>query len=138
LRKIIGETFSALNDTALRISVISFGFRYGVPPESDLVFDVRFLPNPNYVPEFKALSGKSARVARYVRSFPQTSEFLKRVQELLKFLLPHFVAEGKTYLTITFGCTGGRHRSVMMAQEIAEFLERNGYPVRVAHRDIDK
>ena len=138
LRKMIGETFLSMNDTALRISVISFGFRYGVPPESDLVFDVRFLPNPNYVPEFKALSGKSARVARYVRSFPQTGEFLKRVEELLAFLLPHFVAEGKTYLTITFGCTGGRHRSVMMAQEIAEILQRNGYPVRIAHRDIDK
>ncbi|MGO9243079.1 MAG: RNase adapter RapZ [Bryobacteraceae bacterium] len=138
LRKIIAETFSAQLDAALRISVISFGFRYGVPPESDLVFDVRFLPNPNYVPEFKALSGKSARVARYVRSFPQTNEFLKRLEELLTFLLPHFVTEGKTYLTITFGCTGGRHRSVMMAQEIAQFLERNGYPVRIAHRDIDK
>ena len=80
LRKMVGETFSAIHDTALRVAVTSFGFRHGVPPESDLVFDVRFLPNPNYVPEFKALSGKNTRVARYVRSFPQTSEFLKRVR----------------------------------------------------------
>lgn len=138
LRKMIGETFSALHDTALRVAVISFGFRHGVPQESDLVFDVRFLPNPNYVPEFKALSGKNARVARYVRSFPQTGEFLKRVQDLLAFLLPHFVAEGKTYLTIAFGCTGGRHRSVMMAEEMARHLQRNGYPVRISHRDIEK
>ena len=138
LRKIIGETFSATHDTALRIAVLSFGFRHGVPQESDLVFDVRFLPNPNYVPEFKALSGKNARVARYVRAFPQTNEFLKRVQDLIGFLLPHFVAEGKTYLTIAFGCTGGRHRSVMMAEEVARQLQRGGYPVRISHRDIDK
>jgi UPF0042 nucleotide-binding protein len=138
LRKMVGETFSAIHDTALRVAVISFGFRHGVPPESDLVFDVRFLPNPNYVPEFKALSGKNASVARYVRSFPQTTEFLKRVQELMGFLLPHFVAEGKTYLTIAFGCTGGRHRSVMMAEEMARYLQRHSYPVRISHRDIEK
>ena len=138
LRKIIGETFSATQDAALRVAVLSFGFRHGVPQESDLVFDVRFLPNPNYVPEFKALSGRNARVARYIRAFPQTSEFLKRVQDLLAFLLPHFVAEGKTYLTIAFGCTGGRHRSVMMAEEVTRHLQRGGYPVRISHRDIDK
>ncbi len=138
LRKMVGETFSAIHDTALRVAVTSFGFRHGVPPESDLVFDVRFLPNPNYVPEFKALSGKNTRVARYVRSFPQTSEFLKRVEDMVGFLLPHFVTEGKTYLTIAFGCTGGRHRSVMMAEEMARYLQRHGYPVRISHRDIEK
>jgi len=138
LRKMIGEAFSATSDASLRIAVMSFGFRHGVPAESDLVMDVRFLPNPNYVPEFKPLSGKNPRVARYIRGFPQTGEFLSHVQDMLDFLLPHYVAEGKAYLTISFGCTGGRHRSVMMAQEIARYLQREGYPVHISHRDIDK
>ena len=138
LRKMIGEAFSATSDASLRVAVMSFGFRHGVPAESDLVMDVRFLPNPNYVPEFKPLSGKNPRVARYIRGFPQTGEFLRHVHDMLDFLLPHYVAEGKAYLTISFGCTGGRHRSVMMAQEIARYLQREGYPVRISHRDIDK
>jgi UPF0042 nucleotide-binding protein len=134
----ISEAFSATSDASLRVAVMSFGFRHGLPAESDLVFDVRFLPNPNYVPEFKPLSGKNPRVARYIRGFVQTREFLRHVQGLLDFLLPHYVAEGKAYLTISFGCTGGRHRSVMMAQEIARYLQREGYPIRISHRDIDK
>ncbi len=138
LRKMIGEAFSSTSDASLRIAVMSFGFRYGVPAESDLVLDVRFLPNPNYVPEFKRLSGKNPRVARYIRGFPQTEEFLRHVHEMLDFLLPHYVAEGKAYLTIAFGCTGGRHRSVMMAQEVAHYLKRQAYPVRISHRDIEK
>jgi UPF0042 nucleotide-binding protein len=138
LRKMIGEAFSATSDASLRSAVMSFGFRHGVPAESDLVLDVRFLPNPNYVPEFKPLSGKNPRVARYIRGFAQTREFLRHVQDMLDFLLPHYVAEGKSYLTISFGCTGGRHRSVMMAQEVARYLQREGYPVRISHRDIDK
>ena len=138
LRKMISEAFSATSDASLRIAVMSFGFRHGIPAESDLVLDVRFLPNPNYVPEFKPFSGKNPRVARYIRGFPQTGEFLKHTQDMLDFLLPYYVAEGKTYLTISFGCTGGRHRSVMMAQEIARYLQREGYPVRISHRDIDK
>jgi RNase adapter protein RapZ len=138
LRKMIGEAFSATSDASLRIAVMSFGFRHGVPAESDLVLDVRFLPNPNYVPEFKPLSGKNPRVARYIRGFPQTGEFLKHVHGMIDFLLPHYVAEGKAYLTISFGCTGGRHRSVMMAEEVALYLQREGYPVRISHRDIEK
>lgn len=138
LRKMIGEAFSTISDASLRVAVISFGFRHGVPAESDLVLDVRFLPNPNYVPEFKPFSGKNPRVARYIRGFPQTGEFLRHTREMLDFLLPHYIAEGKAYLTISFGCTGGRHRSVMMAQEIAQYLQREGYPVRISHRDINK
>ena len=138
LRKMISEAFSATGDASLRVAVMSFGFRHGLPAESDLVLDVRFLPNPNYVPEFKPLSGKNPRVARYIRGFVQTREFLRHTQSLLDFLLPHYVAEGKAYLTISFGCTGGRHRSVMMAQEVARYLQREGYPVRISHRDIDK
>jgi UPF0042 nucleotide-binding protein len=138
LRKLISDAFVGTTDVSLRLSVMSFGFRHGVPAESDLIFDVRFLPNPNYVPEFKALSGKNPRVARYVRGFAQTGEFLRRIHDLLEFLMPHYIAEGKTYLTIAFGCTGGRHRSVMMAEDVGRSLQRLGYPVRIAHRDIEK
>jgi UPF0042 nucleotide-binding protein len=120
------------------IHVTSFGYRHGVPPDSDLVFDVRFLPNPNYIPEFKKLSGRHPRVARYIRSFPQTQEFTRRITELLIYLLPHYIREGKSYLTIAFGCTGGHHRSVMMAEQVRRNLTRAGYRVRASHRDVTK
>ena len=107
-----------------------------MPPDSDLVFDVRFLPNPNYIPEFKNLSGRHPRVARYIRSFPQTVEFIDRISELLIYLIPHYIREGKSYLTIAFGCTGGHHRSVMIASEIRKRLERAGFKVKETHRDI--
>ena len=105
---------------------MSFGFRHGVPADADLVFDVRFLPNPNYIPEFKPLTGKNPKVAKYVAEFPQTQEFIARVTGLLDFLLPHYMREGKSYLTIAFGCTGGQHRSVMMASEIRKHLSVGG------------
>jgi UPF0042 nucleotide-binding protein len=120
------------------IYTTSFGFRHGVPSDSDLVFDVRFLPNPNYIPEFKKLSGRHPSVARYIRTFPQTTEFIARISDLLIYLLPHYIREGKSYLTIAFGCTGGRHRSVMMADEMRKRLTRAGYRVKGTHRDIDK
>ena len=120
------------------IQVTSFGFRHGVPADSDLVFDVRFLPNPNYIPVFKNLSGKNAGVARYIRSFPQTLEFIERISDLLIYLLPHYIGEGKSYLTIGFGCTGGRHRSVMIAGEIRKRLADAGYRVKETHRDLLK
>lgn len=120
------------------IQVTSFGFRHGVPADSDLVFDVRFLPNPNYIPAFKNLSGKNPSVARYIRSFPQTTEFIERISELLVYLLPHYIGEGKSYLTIAFGCTGGRHRSVMIASEIRKRLAAAGYRVKESHRDLQK
>ncbi len=106
------------------VQMTSFGYRHGVPADSDLVFDVRFLPNPNYIPAFKKLTGKHPSVARYIRSFPQTQEFIERISELLIYLLPHYIAEGKSYLTISFGCTGGHHRSVMIAHEIRKRLAR--------------
>jgi UPF0042 nucleotide-binding protein len=120
------------------IQVTSFGFRHGVPTDSDLVFDVRFLPNPNYIPAFKHLSGKNPGVARFIRSFPQTVEFIDRISELLVYLLPHYIAEGKSYLTIAFGCTGGQHRSVMIANEIRKRLASAGYRVKESHRDLAK
>ncbi len=120
------------------IYVSSFGFRHGVPTDSDLVFDVRFLPNPNYIPKFKHLTGRHPSVARYIRSFPQTQEFIRRISELLTYLLPHYIQEGKSYLTIGFGCTGGHHRSVMMAEQISKNLAQAGYKTKTTHRDITK
>lgn len=118
------------------VSTVSFGFRNGVPEDADLVFDVRFLPNPHFVPEFRPLTGKDSRVAKYIRRYPQTKEFLKRINDLLIYLLPHYIHEGKSYLTIAFGCTGGQHRSVMMAEDIGKHLKAAGYDVKVVHRDM--
>ena len=102
------------------------------------MFDVRFLPNPNYIPEFKKLTGRHPSVARYIRSFPQTVEFIERISDLLIYLLPHYIREGKSYLTIAFGCTGGHHRSVMIASEIRKRLARAGYKVKETHRDAKR
>jgi RNase adapter protein RapZ len=139
LREVIGEKFSGgRSEASIRIDVNSFGYRHGVPPDSDLVFDVRFLPNPNYIPAFKNLTGRHPSVARYIRSFPQTQEFIDRISELLIYLIPHYIREGKSYLTIGFGCTGGHHRSVMIAGEIRKRLARAGFKVKETHRDIGK
>lgn len=137
LREFIGERFVGRGEESkIRIYVTSFGYRHGLPQDSDLVFDVRFLPNPNYIPRFKNLTGKNPAVARYIRSFPQTVEFIERISELLIYLLPHYIHEGKSYLTIAFGCTGGHHRSVMIADAIRRNLERAGFKAKVNHRDI--
>lgn len=137
LRSVIEEKFrDGGEQSPIRIDITSFGYRYGVPPDSDLIFDVRFLPNPNYIPEFKDLTGRHPRVARYIRSFPQTTEFIQRISELLVYLIPHYIREGKSYLTIGFGCTGGHHRSVMIASEIHKRLTRAGFKVKETHRDI--
>jgi len=120
------------------VSCVSFGFKHGVPDDADLVFDVRFLPNPHFVPEFRPLTGRHPRVAKYIRSFPQTQEFISRISDLLVYLLPHYVREGKSYLTISFGCTGGQHRSVMIAEEVGKRLRKGGYKVKVVHRDSPK
>lgn len=139
LREMIGEKFGGDREQArIMVYVTSFGYRHGVPPDADLVFDVRFLPNPNYIPEFKHLTGRHPRVARYIRSFPQTTEFISRISDLLIYLIPHYIAEGKSYLTIAFGCTGGHHRSVMIASEIRKRLERAGFKVKETHRDTKK
>ncbi len=139
LRAVISGKFHDQKDaTKIVIYVNSFGFRHGVPADSDLVFDVRFLPNPNYIPEFKHLSGKHPSVARYIRSFPQTGEFINRISDLLIYLLPHYIREGKSYLTISFGCTGGHHRSVFIANEINKRLKKAGFSVRESHRDVNR
>jgi len=124
------------NDRNLTISITSFGFKNGLPTDADLVFDVRFLPNPHFIPEFRNLTGKHPKVAKYVRQFPQTQEFLDKVIEMLTFLLPHYIHEGKSYLTIGIGCTGGQHRSVMIAEELKKRLATTGYRAKSSHRDM--
>ena len=139
LREFIGERFGASRDeSGILVSVTSFGFRHGIPTDADLVFDVRFLPNPNYIPEYKHLTGKHPKVATYIRDFPQTQEFMAKITDLLTYLLPHYIEEGKSYLTISFGCTGSHHRSVMMAEDTRKRLSKAGYNVKVSHRDIKK
>jgi len=139
LRAHINELFRAQSPRkSILVSCVSFGFRQGVPEDADLVFDVRFLPNPHFVPEFRPLTGRHPRVAKYIRSFPQTQEFVSRISDLLVYLLPHYIHEGKSYLTIAFGCTGGQHRSVMIAEEVGRRLRRAGYRVKVVHRDSPK
>ncbi len=138
LRQWIIERFQKAGRQPLLVSVVSFGFRYGIPTEADLVFDVRFLPNPHFIPRLRPFSGKDPRVARYIRSFPQTGQFLRRIESLLGYLIPHYIREGKSYLTIALGCTGGRHRSVMLAEVIRKDLQRRGYAAKVVHRDLEK
>ena len=139
LRHYVTERFQKQKrERNLLVSCVSFGFRHGVPEDADLVFDVRFLPNPHFVPEFRPLTGRDAKVAKYIRSFPQSKEFIKRISELLVFLLPHYIREGKSYLTIAFGCTGGQHRSVMIAEEVAKLLRKSEYSAKVVHRDSPK
>src|ERR1700751_4007969 len=139
LRAHINERFHEQSPgKSILVSSVSFGFRNGVPEEADLVFDVRFLPNPHFVPELRPLTGRHPRVAKYIRSFPQTQEFITRISDLLVYLLPHYIHEGKSYLTIAFGCTGGQHRSVMMAEEVGKHLRRAGYRVKIVHRDSPK
>jgi RNase adapter protein RapZ len=135
---IISQFERDASDQSLMISANSFGFKNGVPAEADLVFDVRFLPNPHFVPEFRKLTGKHPKVAKYVRQFPQTKEFLNKTTDMLKFLLPHYIKEGKSYLTVAFGCTGGQHRSVFIAEEMKKRLVEAGYRVKTAHRDMPK
>jgi len=139
LRDFIDAQFRGKHDEPkIQIYVTSFGYRHGVPSDSDLVFDVRFLPNPNYIPRFKHLTGRNPSVAKYIRSFPQTIEFIDRISDLLVYLLPHYIREGKSYLTIAFGCTGGQHRSVMIATDIARKLQAAGFKAKVSHRDAPR
>ena len=138
LRQLITDRFQSRTKRPLIVSLVSFGYRYGVPADADLVFDVRFLPNPHFNPRLRKFSGRNAKVARYIRSFPQTNEFLRRIESLLIYLIPHYIREGKSYLTISFGCTGGRHRSVMMAEAVKKKLASKGYTTKVVHRDLDK
>jgi len=122
----------------LTVSVVSFGFKHGIPPEADLVFDVRFMPNPFYIPELRDKTGVDSQVRDYVFSFDQTTEFLDKLEDLFRFLLPRYSAEGKTMLVVAIGCTGGRHRSVAIARELAERIGKLGYHTSENHRDMTR
>jgi len=136
VRALVVERFQKRpRSSTININLLSFGYKNGLPVEADLVFDTRFLPNPFFVPRIRALSGKDRRVARYLRSFPETREFVKRIGNLLKYLVPRYIREGKSYLTIAVGCTGGRHRSVFVAEELAKILKSKNRAIRVRHRD---
>jgi UPF0042 nucleotide-binding protein len=137
LREYIKQHYDVREQSApLVLGVMSFGYKFGVPSEADLVFDVRFLPNPNFVPRLKPLTGGDAPVVRYMRKQQDTDSFLQKLHSFLDYVLPRYVREGKSYLTIGIGCTGGRHRSVMIANELAGYLTGKGFPVRVRHRDL--
>ncbi|HET9179701.1 MAG TPA: RNase adapter RapZ [Terriglobia bacterium] len=138
LRELIQDRFGGRRRKTMLVSVLSFGFKHGVPHDADLVFDVRFLPNPNFVTGLREKSGIDPDVREYVESQALTREFISRVSDLLLFLLPNYVREGKSYLTIAIGCTGGRHRSVALAEHIGEFLEEEGFKTKVVHRDLER
>jgi UPF0042 nucleotide-binding protein len=138
LRERLLDLFTADRSERLQISVMSFGFKHGVPLDVDDVFDVRFLPNPHWVDELRPLTGLDQAVRQYVLEQPDAKEFLSRVDDLLAFLLPGYIKEGKSYLTVAIGCTGGRHRSVALAVEVAQRLRLRGYEPSVIHRDIER
>jgi len=126
------------NATALNVHLVSFGFKYGVPAEADLLFDVRFIPNPYFVERLRPLNGRDAEVKAFLDDLPETRPFIVKVTDLLDFLIPRYASEGKSYLTITIGCTGGKHRSVALAETIRDHLVAGGVPVSVTHRDLGK
>lgn len=135
LRRLLAD---AGGEAAMRVSLLSFGYKYGLPTDADIVLDVRFLPNPFFVDELKPLAGTDEAVARYVLERTETQEFLALTTAMLDFALPLYVREGKRYLTVGLGCTGGRHRSVALAEELERRLATHGYPVRVQHRDVSR
>jgi UPF0042 nucleotide-binding protein len=138
LKRLVARRLAGGEGSRLGVTVVSFGFRFGIPSHADLVLDVRFLPNPFFVPELKPLPGTDARVSAFVLGQPDAKAFLERLADLLGFLLPRYRSEGKSYLTIAIGCTGGRHRSVAIAEVVADRLEAGGQPVRLWHRDVEK
>ncbi|HFL0875914.1 TPA: RNase adapter RapZ [Enterococcus faecium] len=137
LREKINESFKSKGDQGFRIEFVSFGFKYGLPIDSDIVMDVRFLPNPHYIPELRPLTGKDQPVYDYVMSFDETQSFYHKFLDLLETVLPGYIKEGKSSLTVAIGCTGGQHRSVALTERLANALGKN-YKVNVTHRDKDK
>ena len=139
LRRRVTELFSEVQDQRpMRVTVTSFGYKNGIPRDADLLFDVRFLPNPHWIRELRPLRGTDGLVRDYVLGYSEASEFLNRVEDLLGFLIPRYEEEGKSYLTIGLGCTGGHHRSVVLAEELGTWLEKQGISATVRHRDVDR
>ncbi len=136
LREAIVRMFGEAEDEMLSVTVLSFGFKRGSPQDADIVLDVRFLPNPFYIASMRPMTGQDQPVREYIHSFPETREFLDKTTDLLRFLLPLYVREGKTRLVIGIGCTGGQHRSVLLAEEIGEAIGAMEYNVNIMHRDL--
>jgi len=138
LRAFLKESYGVEGDCPMSINVVSFGFKYGAPTEADLMFDVRFLPNPYFVDELRAHNGLDEEVRAFVEGQPETPEFQRRLYDLIEFLVPRFIAEGKSYLTVAVGCTGGKHRSVALSEALAARLRQSDLPVHVSHRDLGR
>jgi len=137
LRKAIIQHYtSTITSPQMTINLLSFGYKYGLPYDADIVIDVRFLPNPYFVPGLKNLNGEEPEVIDYVMKWNETEEFIKKFQDLLRYLIPLYKKEGKSYLTIAIGCTGGRHRSVAIAEELRKLFDSKNYPITLTHRDI--
>jgi len=137
LRKLVSSIYaSAKVQKDLAVSLISFGFKYGIPQNIDLLFDVRFLPNPHFIPLLKDLNGTDKKVADFIFKHAETKKFIKKVRDLLNFLIPLYIREGKSYLSIAFGCTGGKHRSPALTEEIAKLISNKNIDLNVIHRDI--
>lgn len=135
---IIDLVAGGIHERAMNVRVVSFGFKYGLPMDADIVFDVRFLPNPYYIPELKTKTGLDEEVKNFVFQYQQTQDFLNKVEDLLSFTIPQFIDEGKTELVVAVGCTGGRHRSVCVAKELADYISHRGYFASVGHRDMGR
>ena len=133
---LIDMVAGGMREHAMSVNVLSFGFKHGIPLEADLVFDVRFLPNPYYIPELRNKTGLEEAVRNFVFQYQATKDFVEKLEDLLNFTLPQYVEEGKTELVIAVGCTGGRHRSVAIAKELADFITKRGYTVVLNHRDM--
>jgi UPF0042 nucleotide-binding protein len=138
LKEAISQTLELTRTREMTLSVVSFGYKYGIPLDADIVMDVRFLPNPNYVAGLKKFSGLNEGVAKYIMAQPGAKKFLDEYLLLIEGLLPQYVREGKSYLTIAIGCTGGRHRSVFITHYLAKQLGGSGHPIQEFHRDIDR
>lgn len=138
LREKINQEFRHNNESGFRVEMVSFGFKYGLPIDADIIMDVRFLPNPHYIPELRPLTGCDKPVYDYVMSFEQTEKFYQSFSQLLLQIMPGYIKEGKSSLTIAIGCTGGQHRSVALTNRVGECLKENGYTVNTTHRDKDK
>jgi RNase adapter protein RapZ len=137
LRKLVSSAFTSIKDQKeLAVSLISFGFKYGVPQNIDLLFDVRFLPNPYFIPELKDFNGTHRQVADFIFGHAETKEFLEKIRDLLNFLIPLYIKEGKSYLSIAFGCTGGVHRSPALTEEISGFIRNRNIDLNIIHRDL--
>lgn len=139
LRKLVYENFrDERSPGEIQLTILSFGYKRGIPFQSDLVFDIRFLPNPHFEPHLRELTGNDAPVAEYMNQQPETAEILQKLEDLLEYLLPRYSREGKSYLTVAIGCTGGRHRSVAVANALRERLSAKGHRVSAVHRDVHR